>query len=286
MGRAYAALGADYREQARQCFRHAEGLKYLDIFMLRSGFYLEITSGYGLDEAERLCRLVIDNAQMSPRYRSEFWSKLGSCYYQRSFSSINLNRDRAFSLLRDSIKAYLEAIWMARSLGMTVSDPIEWMRKPIRQIVNWIGDDFEQLFLLLEQLSELKHDVDREAIEVFLELFLRSPAPNQKRQRDRLKALCSRTINRIGRNKRPLSANKGFETVVATLEALQSKLEELNGENLLRDRGERTDDSWSILSSVAADFVRQFNSALSRTETTGVDLSTDVRSITRRLRLF
>lgn len=227
LGRAYSALGPDYREKARQCFRHAEGLKYVDIFMLRSWFHLEITSGYGLDEAERLCRLVIDDDQMSPRYKSEFWSKLGSVHFQRSFAFISLNPERAFALVRESIKSYLEAIWMARSLGMSPAEPIEWMRKPIGHMVTWVGEDFEQLFLLLEQLSEQKHDVDPEGIEVFLELFLRSPAPKQKRQRDRLKALCSRSINRIGRNKRPLTANKGFEKVVQTLEALQGKLEEL-----------------------------------------------------------
>ncbi|MCP3462136.1 RNA-binding domain-containing protein [Bradyrhizobium sp. CCGUVB23] len=227
MGRAYSSLGPDYREKARQCFRHAESLKYLDIFMLRSWFHLEVNSGYGLDEAERLCRIVIDDEQMSPRYKSEFWSKLGSCHYQRSFSYISLDAVRAFALLRESIKAYLESAWIARSLRMSSIETVGWMSKPIRQLASWAGEDFEQLFVLLEELSEQKHDVDIEGIEAFLELFLRSPVPKQKRQRDRLKGLCSRSINRISRNKRPLSANKGFETVVNTLEALQAKLQEL-----------------------------------------------------------
>lgn len=228
MGRAYTALGPDYREQARQCFRHAEGLKYLDVFMLRSWFFMEFTSGYGMDEAERVCHLVIGNEQMSPKYKSEFWNKLGSCYYQRSFSFISVNRERAFSLLRESIKSYLESIYIGRAQRMTLSGPLEWIQKPIRQLLNWVSDDFEELFVLLEQLSESKHDVDSEAIELFLGFFLRSPAPKLKRHRDRIRALCSRTINRIVKNKRLLTANPGFELIVTTLEALRSKLEEID----------------------------------------------------------
>ena len=94
MGRAYVSLGKDYREKARQCFRHAEGLQYLDVPMLRSWFFMEFTSGYNLGEAERICKLVIDHGTISLRFKSEFWNKLGSCYHQRSFSFIGVNRER------------------------------------------------------------------------------------------------------------------------------------------------------------------------------------------------
>ena len=228
MGRAYVSLGKDYREKARQCFRHAEGLQYLDVPMLRSWFFMEFTSGYNLGEAERICKLVIDHGTMSLRFKSEFWNKLGSCYHQRSFSFIGVNRERAFDLLRASISSYLTSIRIARSQRMNVSEPLAWIEKPIRQFVTWVSSDFDQLFDLLEELSDDPHDVDEEAIQVFLRFFLLAPAPRQKKQRERLKGLCLRTMNRIGRNKRPLNSFPGFERIVVTLEALRDKLEEMD----------------------------------------------------------
>jgi hypothetical protein len=83
LGQAYKELGSDFREKARECFKHAEALGYLDIFMLRRWFHMEFMSGYGLSEAERICKLVINGQKFGPRFKSELWSKLGSCLFIR-----------------------------------------------------------------------------------------------------------------------------------------------------------------------------------------------------------
>ena len=118
---------------------------------------------------------------------------------------------------------------------MNVSEPLAWIEKPIRQFVTWVSSDFDQLFDLLEELSDDPHDVDEEAIQVFLRFFLLAPAPRQKKQRERLKGLCLRTMNPIGRNKRPLNSFPGFERIVVTLEALRDKLEEMESPNRNQD---------------------------------------------------
>jgi hypothetical protein len=47
LGQAYSALGGNYREKARESFKHAAGLGFYDVFMMRRWFHMEFTSGFG-----------------------------------------------------------------------------------------------------------------------------------------------------------------------------------------------------------------------------------------------
>lgn len=226
MGQAYAELGPDYREQARECFRHAEGVGYSDVFMMRRWFYMEFSSGYGLLEAERICRSVIEDKRFGPRYKSEFWSKLGSCLFQRALSLLGANRERGLELLRQSIASYLEAIFIGQSTRvLDGAEPLTWMEKPLQRFVFAVGPDVEHFFLLLEELADRKHDVSLEGIDLVLGYLTRSRAPADRSSRQKLKNLCDRTMRKISRSVRPLSSNPGFERVVISLEAVVEMLD-------------------------------------------------------------
>jgi hypothetical protein len=45
LGQAYSALGGNYREKARESFKHAADLGFYDVFMMRRWFHMEFTSG-------------------------------------------------------------------------------------------------------------------------------------------------------------------------------------------------------------------------------------------------
>ena len=46
--------------------------------MMRAWYHMELMSGYGLSEAERICKVMTNDCDsLSPRYRSEFYSKWG-----------------------------------------------------------------------------------------------------------------------------------------------------------------------------------------------------------------
>jgi tetratricopeptide (TPR) repeat protein len=226
LGQAYKELGKDYREKARECFNDAESLGYLDIFMMRRWFHMEFLSGYGMTEAERICNVVITSRKFAPRFKSEFWSKLGSCLFKRAVSVLNVNREKCLNFLRKSIEAYLEAIWIGRGVpGMDMSETFHWVEKPLEKFIDAMRGDIEQLFRLLEGLAERKHDVDREGIELVLNYLARSPVPADKTLRDRLRGLCSRAVGKINRSMRPLSANPGFKYTVESLEAVVKQVE-------------------------------------------------------------
>ena len=81
--------------------------------------------------------------------------------------------------------------------------------------------------MLLESLTERKHDVDERGILEVLSYLTRSQTPADKKTRAKLKGLCDRSIDRIARAMRPLTSYPGFQTIVRTLEALKSQLEAL-----------------------------------------------------------
>jgi len=165
LGQAYAELGGHSWEKARECFKHAEGLGYRDLFMMRRWFHLEFMSGYGWDEAERICRTVLADPRFGPRVKSEFWSKLGSCLFMKANGILGASREKGLELLRQSIYAYLEAIWIGRSTGeMDIAKNIAWLEKPLRRFVLAAKGDIDQFFALFDALPDRKHDVDDAAL--------------------------------------------------------------------------------------------------------------------------
>lgn len=226
LGRAYAELGGHSWEKARECFKHAEGLGYRDVFMMRSWFHLEFMSGYGWDEAERICRTVLDDPRFGPRVKSEFWSKFGSCLFMKANGILGVSREKGLELLRQSIYAYLEAIWIGRSTGeMDIPKNIAWLEKPLSRFVLAAKGDIDQFFALFDGLPDRKHDVDDEAVDLLLGYLTKSRVPTDKPMRARLKGLSMKCISKINRSRRPLSAYPGFTKIVETLEAVVDQVE-------------------------------------------------------------
>lgn len=104
---AYCELRAEYREAARDHFKAAEAVGFHDVKMMRKWFHLELMSGYGLTEAERICRVMIGDVNVSGRYKSEFYSKLGNCYTLAAASAANVDREKTIFNLKNATDAYL-----------------------------------------------------------------------------------------------------------------------------------------------------------------------------------
>jgi hypothetical protein len=169
---------------------------------------------------------VIESPKFGRGFKSEFWSKLGSCFFSKAINVVGVNRDRALVFLRDSIQAYLEALWLGEGLStMDMSETLVWMQKPLQKFVEVMGGDIDQFFSLLESLVERKHDIDQDGSELLLRYLTRSPVPADKPMRDRLRGLCARTIGKVNRLMRPLSSYPGFKKVVETLEAVIKEVE-------------------------------------------------------------
>jgi hypothetical protein len=226
LGQAYSELGGHSWAKARECFKHAEGLGHRDVFMMRRWFHLEFTSGYGWDEAERICRAVLDEQGFGPRVKSEFWSKLGSCLFMKANGILGVSREKGLELLRQSIYAYLEGIWIGRSAGeMDIANNFAWLEKPLRRFVLAAKGDIDQFFALFDGLPDRKHDVDDAAVDLILGYLTKSRSPTDKPTRARLKGLSMRSISKISRSMRPASAYPGFAKIVETLKAVVDQID-------------------------------------------------------------
>jgi hypothetical protein len=215
LGQAYSALGGNYREKARESFKHAEGLGFYDVFMMRRWFHMEFTSGYGLAEAERICGVVIKNKNLAPRVLGEFWGKLGSCWFSKSMAVVGVNRPKAIDHLRQSIAAYMEAVRFGRGRD-DISMTFDWMERPVERIIYLTGNDVGEIFAIVDLIIERKEDIDADAVEWLFNRFARSPTPINK---ERLKGLCARSVQRIAKTFKKVPP--GFEQVTKLLDAVK-----------------------------------------------------------------
>ncbi|MBR0761564.1 RNA-binding domain-containing protein [Bradyrhizobium japonicum] len=216
LGQAYSALGGNFREKARESFKHAVGLGFYDVFMMRRWFHMEFTSGYGLPEAERICGIVINNNSLAPRVRGEFWGKLGSCWFSKSMNVVGVNRSKAIDHLRQSIACYMEAVRLGRGRD-DISMTFDWMERPVERIIYLTSNDVGEIFAVVDIVMDRKQDIDADAVEWLFQRFARSPATINK---ERLKGLCTRSVQRIAKTFK--KAPPGFEQVVKFLDAVKT----------------------------------------------------------------
>lgn len=225
LGQAYAELGQAHRTAAREWFRAAEAMGYLDPFMMRRWYNLEIEAGDDLSVAERICRSVIGDKRFGARHRSEFLSKLGRCLLQQANGLGAVKRDRASVLVRQSCAAYLEALWAGRNVrDLDLGETLTWLERPLDRLLRLSAEDAEQFYLLLEEVAAVGHDLHPDGAELLVDYLLKLPLRPERAFQTRLMGLCTRTAGRIGRAAKPADAYPSQLRLVDTLGALRSNL--------------------------------------------------------------
>ncbi|WP_193178043.1 hypothetical protein [Oricola nitratireducens] len=225
LGQAYSELGSDFRERARSCFKHAEGLGYRDIFMMRRWFNMEHYSGYGQTEAERICRVMIDDPKITQRARSEFWSKLGACELSKAQAVSSSSNDKALIHFRNSIVCYCEGMWVGqRSPDFDASLGLGWVERPLREFVMRAGREVEQFFILVEDLARKKHDVFLDAATLIFSYLTRSPVIADEMLRAQIRGFANRAISAIGREVKGVDEKPGFTYVLEALNTLKKSV--------------------------------------------------------------
>ncbi|MFF9385862.1 hypothetical protein ACF1A3_35940, partial [Streptomyces globisporus] len=221
LGQAYSELGIDNREKARQWFRAAEGLNYVDIFMMRRWYNMELHSGYNLNEAVRVCNKMIGDANIGPRYKSEFWSKLANCFIIEANSLGPGMRAKQLELLKQSIGAYFEALWVGRNdVDVNTSETPIWLERPVERLMYVAGDEIEHVFDLMEQLADRKHGISEVGVTIYLRFFIKSQdSSSSARIRARFMGLCTKTLKKIDATLKQIGPDRGFELLANTLRA-------------------------------------------------------------------
>jgi len=200
LGQAYANLGANSREKGRECFRHATALGLRDPAMMRSWYYLETRSGYGIEQAKAVCAMMIESDSVGPRIRSEFLSKLAWCIHQEAGHLKSVSREKAIPLFRTSIETYLEAARIARTVsGMDQNETLNWLSHPVRNFIQYLRDDVAPFLSILEELPAKKHDIGLDSAYILVDGLKKVYIPNDVRVRNRLAGLMRRASSKLDR---------------------------------------------------------------------------------------
>lgn len=202
LGQGYAESGGPYAEDAREYFRRAFLLHDRDIYMLRSWYHLEMSAPHTTGNAEKLCKSVISTSDLPPRYKSEFYSKLGRTLEVQARPHRFTNKDRAIELMKDAIVAYLEGAWLSRGISqMDRSLQREWLVQANGQFFSLIDHDPEPIFDIIDKCLSTDHDIDLEAAETLIEPLKRLSSTVRQPILGRLNGLARRSIGRISRKK-------------------------------------------------------------------------------------
>lgn len=231
LGQANAESGPASRETARTFFRGAEGLNYFDVFMMRRWYNLEIASGHGLIEAERICNLVLSEDNLSSRVRSEFKSKLARCLNQQAIDLTFVNRDKTISLLHRSISEYLDALWFGeKGQDIDLGQTLVWLEKPLQRFMSLAHEDPEHVFVFLEQLAEKKRDVHEAGLRLYRDYLLQSPLDVRRPDvRNKVRGLCMRTHRKLSQILKSGARLPSLQLALSRLEDIRVALETIEG---------------------------------------------------------
>jgi hypothetical protein len=230
-GHACANLGGSDRERARECFRAAESMKYMHPHMMRAWYFMETRSGYGMEEARRICRVMIEAEGGNPRTKSEFWGKLGWCYFAEAQSLANVSKEKTVALLRQSIASYLESLWVGREVrNFSAQETLSWLDRPARYLLRYLRGDLGEFLAIFEGLPSTKHDVDEDGAEQLMQAIVSGPLPTDQRAQMRLAGLFKRAATRLDRFVKDYDDYPGLDYLIDRLSRFHDKIMDVSEE--------------------------------------------------------
>lgn len=218
LGQAYANAAPNFREKARECFRQATALGLQDPAMMRTWFYLEKRSGYGIEEAKRVCTIVTTAERVGPRFRSEFLSKLASCYHQEALALSSVSREKTIPLYQKTIETYVKAAEIAQAVkGMSAFETLNWLERPVFGFIQYLRDDISDFLTVIDNLVARKQDISMEVARILMAAKPKAYIPNDSRTRSRLSGLFRRTSGKLDRFVRESPDYPGLTYIIDTL---------------------------------------------------------------------
>ena len=207
------------RDKARQSFSAASAMNYHDVKMMRSWFYLERNSGYGLGSSREIAEKVVNSKSASDRIRSEFLSKVADCDLVEARHMQGVSTEKARVLFRLSITRYIDAILVGeQDRSFNTSKTLDWLDQSISSYARFLGDDVERYLDVLEDIIALKKDLNDAIVESLLLGMRRLSFRVTDSNRAKFTGLLRRAINRLDRA-------TGVSGRLPALESLKDNLE-------------------------------------------------------------
>ncbi|MEO6114085.1 MAG: hypothetical protein ABIP07_06530 [Sphingomicrobium sp.] len=225
LGQALINAGPQNSERARECFRQAESMNFRDIPMMRSWYYMETRSGYGLEEAKRICRTLIAMPSATGRLKSEFVSKLAWCFFSEAQSLSSVSLEKAVPLYRTSIENYLEALWLAEQVpGMSVIENLGWIERPINSFLRMLRGDINPYVKMIEELPSFGHDVSLEGAKALIRGLVNAFIPSDDRTRRKTAGMFTRAVGRLDKTIKDPDDYPGFSYIIEVMEKFSERL--------------------------------------------------------------
>jgi len=222
VGQAYANLGPDCRQKARECFVAADKLNYYDIFMARTWYFLETSSEDGNQRAIELCEKILALPKLDTRDKAEFKSKLGSCFMEEARRLRSVSPEKTISALTKSIDAFLSSLWIGRHVReLDSTQPLRWLSEPAFSLIDFLHMDIAPYFALIESLTERKHDVHIDGAAVLIQAMKRSAVWRSAEPMQKISNLMRKTRGKLERYVADSNKYPGFVYLIEQLAEAQ-----------------------------------------------------------------
>lgn len=137
LGQVLATLHRPSYGEARAAFEFALSAGYRDPGMMRDWFHMELSSGFNLPNAQRVCDLVTNDKGFGPAAKSEFLSKKGQVYRKQAKSLYGIEIEKCLVSLRRAVQCYMDAAEIGfNNSSLDPTKSLEWASAALSEYIN------------------------------------------------------------------------------------------------------------------------------------------------------
>lgn len=227
LGQAYALINPPNYQEAVSCFKEAKRRKYFDIYMLRQWFFVCMQSDVEKRETESVCKIVINDSNMSPRYVSEFYCKLGDYFFNISYRDRFSNTERALRNCAKSIDSYLDGIAAGGSVPeIDTNMQISWLKKVLGNFMLWNDSSLEAICDIIARECGKSRDINLDVamfLSASLDFIKSAPRLNVGVNLN----IIYRCLGQIRKHNRYREVSSGIYLIIKNMERLHGEINNL-----------------------------------------------------------
>lgn len=124
--------------EAREAFEDCVRFNHLDLGYLRTWYWMELNSGHGIQHAEKVCSLVLENKKFDLAAKAEFRARLGAVLFRRARETDTLNPGDAINDYRQAATHHIRAYSDLFYSRMDITKNAEFVTKTLFILLNFL----------------------------------------------------------------------------------------------------------------------------------------------------
>lgn len=224
VGISYAHLDSNFRIKAIECFKFADSMGIFDIQMMRSWYHVEYQSGLSAEAAVSVCNKVLGRPNLAPKFRAEFYNKIGLVALKEARALRHVAREKALIYYDQSFLALCKNLFLAQINGLESSKTQTALSACCSEYINSCRGDLDAFFKSVERLADQKHDIAIDAAEyLLLSLQSSQSLPFSVDGKRRFVGHVRRCRNKLAKSVKAISEGPGGIYTVDGLARLEAK---------------------------------------------------------------